>query len=116
VYGIQVQDQDDPYVRIVEISASIIEGLVTGAYPVDLFPICTLTSLIYPQFTKNSTVRHIPEWVPGAIFKKRTSVWQKYIAESCALAFREVRRRMVRSILVLQVQQTTANLSLIRSA
>jgi hypothetical protein len=38
VYGIQIQDQNDPYVRTVESAMTGVEAMVMGAYPVDLFP------------------------------------------------------------------------------
>jgi len=84
VYGIQVQHHDDPYVRKLEIALSAVEGIIAGAYLVDMFPI----------------LRHLPEWMPGATFKKRTSVWRKYITECLELPFQEARRRITSGIAV----------------
>lgn len=42
-YGIDVQEQDDPFIKAAETSISVVDiTLVPGAYLVNLFPICEL--------------------------------------------------------------------------
>lgn len=62
VYGHTVVDNNDPYVRLVdEASRSTSEAAVPGAFLVDLFP----------------SLKHVPEWMPGAGFKKKAKEWRK---------------------------------------
>jgi len=62
VYGHTVVDNNDPYVRLVdEASRSTSEAAVPGAFLVDLFP----------------SLKCVPEWMPGAGFKKKAKEWRK---------------------------------------
>jgi len=62
VYGHTVVDNNDPYVRLVdEASRSTSEAAVPGAFLVDLFP----------------SLKYVPEWMPGAGFKKKAKEWRK---------------------------------------
>lgn len=62
VYGHTVVDNNDRYVRLVsEASRSTSEAAVPGAFLVDLFP----------------SLKHVPEWMPGAGFKKKAKEWRK---------------------------------------
>lgn len=62
VYGHTVSDNNDPYVRLVEeASQSTSEAAVPGAFLVDLFP----------------SLKHVPEWMPGAGFKTKAKEWRK---------------------------------------
>ncbi|KAH9975380.1 cytochrome P450 [Lactifluus volemus] len=61
-YGHTVVDSNDPYVRLVdEASRSTSEAAVPGAFLVDLFP----------------SLKYVPEWMPGAGFKKKAKEWRK---------------------------------------
>ncbi|KAI0295706.1 cytochrome P450 [Russula brevipes] len=61
-YGHTVVDNNDPYVRLVEeASQSTSEAAVPGAFLVDLFP----------------SLKYVPEWMPGAGFKKKAREWRK---------------------------------------
>ncbi|KAI0002554.1 cytochrome P450 [Russula compacta] len=61
-YGHTVVDNNDPYVRLVdEASRSTSEAAVPGAFLVDLFP----------------SLKYVPEWMPGAGFKKKAKEWRK---------------------------------------
>lgn len=61
-YGIQIKEEDDPYVKIAEHGE---EGFTTaavpGAFMVDSFPI----------------LKYVPEWMPGAGFKKKAREWRE---------------------------------------
>ncbi|KAI0066963.1 cytochrome P450 [Artomyces pyxidatus] len=62
VYGHTVVDDQDPYVRLVEkASQSTSEAAVPGAFLVDLFP----------------SLKYVPEWMPGAGFKRKAREWRK---------------------------------------
>ena len=61
-YGMKVMDEGDPYVEAVEAgSAAFGEAFVPGAFLVETFPI----------------LRHIPDWFPGAAFKRKAAAWKK---------------------------------------
>ncbi|KAK0205290.1 cytochrome P450 [Desarmillaria ectypa] len=61
-YGHTVVDENDPYIRLVEAaSQSTSEAAVPGAFLVDLFP----------------SMKYIPEWFPGAQFKRKAREWRK---------------------------------------
>lgn len=61
-YGHTVVDEKDPYIRLVEAaSQSTSEAAVPGAFLVDIFP----------------SMKYIPEWFPGAQFKRKAREWRK---------------------------------------
>lgn len=61
-YGITVQAKDDPYVKLaVEGSRSLIETAIPGRYLVDSLPF----------------LKHIPDWFPGAGFKREGKKYKK---------------------------------------
>ena len=60
-YGIEVKDEDDQYVAAVETGvATFNEAFVPGAFLVETFPI----------------LKHIPDWFPGAGFKRTVAAWK----------------------------------------
>ncbi|KAH9072900.1 hypothetical protein EDB83DRAFT_141097 [Lactarius deliciosus] len=60
--GHTVVDKNDPYVRLVDEGLqSTSEAAVPGPFLVDLF----------------LSLKHVPEWIPGAGFKKRAKEWRK---------------------------------------
>lgn len=61
-YGIQILPADDPYVRAAaDALEGVEEALVPGRFLVDTIP----------------ALRHVPEWVPGAGWKRRVTEWRK---------------------------------------
>ncbi|KAI0768267.1 CyP450 monooxygenase [Trametes elegans] len=60
-YGIDVADEDDPYVAAVEEGvATFNEAFVPGAFLVETFPV----------------LRHVPRWFPGGGFKRTAAAWR----------------------------------------
>ncbi|KAG5650875.1 hypothetical protein H0H81_010675 [Sphagnurus paluster] len=60
-YGLQIQEHDDPYVAISqEAVESLNAAVVPGAFFVDFLPV----------------LKHVPEWVPGAGFKRKARAWR----------------------------------------
>jgi hypothetical protein len=80
VYGIEVQESDDPYISLAEevINAGN-EASVPGAFWVDLFPI-----LVY-----------VPSWFPGAGFQRKAAHWRSLIATLIGRPFRYVQDQLV---------------------
>ncbi|KAI0637236.1 cytochrome P450 [Trametes polyzona] len=59
-YDIEVQSHDDPYIQTAEEAVeSIAETTNAGSYVVDILPF----------------LRFLPEWFPGATFKKQARMW-----------------------------------------
>jgi hypothetical protein len=46
-----------------------------------------------------ATVKHVPEWFPGASFQKTAKIWAKTLADTVENPFQFVKRQMVRSFL-----------------
>jgi hypothetical protein len=80
VYGISVQESDDPYISIAE---EALEGLSTagvpGAFWVDLLPI----------------LKYVPSWFPGASFKKKAARWRAVNHTMAERPFRYVKEQFV---------------------
>ena len=65
LYGITVQESNDPYVSNAEEAlVGIAEAGLPGRFLVDMIPI----------------MKHIPDWFPGAEFKRKAKHW-RYINE-----------------------------------
>lgn len=63
-YGIQVKDENDQYVTAVETGvATFNEAFVPGAFLVETFPF----------------LKHIPDWFPGAGFKRTVAAWKDIV-------------------------------------
>lgn len=61
-YGIEVAEENDPYVAAVEEGvATFNEAFVPGAFLVETFP----------------SLRHIPSWFPGGGFKRTAAKWKE---------------------------------------
>ncbi|KAJ7633666.1 cytochrome P450 [Mycena polygramma] len=78
-YGIDVQPVDDPYVALAHETLHILsEASPPGKYVVDSFPI----------------LKHIPEWFPGAGFKRQAKEWRKLAHAMRDVPFAETKRQM----------------------
>ncbi|KAI0348407.1 cytochrome P450 [Trametopsis cervina] len=78
-YGIEVQEQDDPFIHIAEQSMqSITATLTAGSYLVDVLPF----------------LKYVPEWVPGAGFKQQAREWRHWMLRSLHEPYNEVKRRV----------------------
>ena len=44
-----------------------------------------------------ATVKHVPEWFPGASFQKTAKTWAKTLADTVEKPFQFVKGQMVRS-------------------
>ncbi|KAI0056348.1 cytochrome P450 [Artomyces pyxidatus] len=69
VYGLEVTRTDDPYLMKVEGATDLLANEVTaggGLWLVDIFPF----------------LKHLPDWFPGAGFKRKAAVWKKDIVDS----------------------------------
>lgn len=80
VYGIDIENMDDPHAKLAEMS---MEGLavavVPGAYWVEYFPF----------------LRHIPSWLPGAKFQQIIKKYKPFVEGLVEKPYAEVLRAMV---------------------
>ncbi|KAJ7722333.1 cytochrome P450 [Mycena metata] len=77
-YGIKVLPVDDPYIMMAEEGVKAAEATIAGRFLVDTFPI----------------LRFMPEWFPGAGFKRQAEEWRKIGHAMRDGAFDEVKRQM----------------------
>ncbi|KAJ6563069.1 cytochrome P450 [Mycena vulgaris] len=78
-YGIDALSADDPYLSMVEKAAESLKiAMVPGRFLVDSIPI----------------LKYVPEWVPGANFKRIAREWKEVVKAVQDAPFAEVKRRM----------------------
>ena len=81
VYGITVQESDDPYISMAEEALSGVAAAgIPGAFWVDMFPI----------------LKYVPSWFPGAGFQKKAARWQEGVNSMVENPFRHVQEQLVR--------------------
>ena len=84
-YGIDLEETDDTYYRMVERIAVIAEDvLVPGRYLVEALPV----------------LRHLPSWFPGAYFKRFAADCRREIATIVNTVYEEGVQRMVSTLLI----------------
>ncbi|KAK7031931.1 cytochrome P450 [Favolaschia claudopus] len=78
-YGIDVCETEDPYINIAE---KAMHGLsvasVPGAFLVESLPV----------------LKYVPDWVPGAGFKRNAKEWKKWTCDLLEVPFKETQRNM----------------------
>ncbi|KAF8154532.1 cytochrome P450 [Crassisporium funariophilum] len=84
-YGINVKESEDPYISNAE---KALHGLsvagIPGTFLVDLIPI----------------LKHVPNWIPGASFKRKALQWRSINADVAEKPFRHVKEQMKRGTAV----------------
>ncbi|KAF8552662.1 cytochrome P450 [Imleria badia] len=68
VYGHHVKSTDDAFLKLAEDCVSLLANRIAaggGIWPVDIFP----------------ALKHLPDWFPGAGFKRNAAIWKKQIEE-----------------------------------
>jgi len=70
------------------------EGLLPGAFLVDLIPISMLQNQRFLVLI-SQRVRYIPEWIPGASFKRKANKWRVEIEKCCEAPYDATRRTIV---------------------
>ncbi len=79
-YGIDVKHDSDSYIRNAETAMQAAAVCMNaGSFLVDVFPI----------------LRFIPDWFPGAIFKRKAKEWRKAITAMPAMPMTFVKRSIV---------------------
>ncbi|KAF8992236.1 cytochrome P450 [Cyathus striatus] len=88
-YGIDVLPRDDPYVRLAEDGMQPLSSVAPGSYLVDALP----------------SLKYIPEWFPGAEFKRKARVWKADAKKMVEIPFRDTK---------ININNGTAKPSLVR--
>ena len=80
VYGIEIQESDDPYISLAEEALNgLNEATAPGAFLVDFFPV----------------LKYVPSWFPGAGFQKKAAYWRELNASMIEKPFHHVKEQMV---------------------
>ena len=79
-YGIDVQESNDPYIRVAEEAMKgVSEAGIPGTFWVDLFPM----------------LKYVPSWFPGAGFQKKAAHWRELNKALIETPFRYVKEQLV---------------------
>jgi len=92
-----VKEGDDPFVTLAD-EATVQFSLSTApGFLVNLVPACELSSCldIVKDLILPLSVRHIPDWVPGAGFKKTAMEWRHTLAQMAEGPHQFVKQQMV---------------------
>ena len=80
VYGIIVQESDDPYISLAEeVLNGLAEAGIPGAFLVDMVPI----------------LKYVPSWFPGTSFQKKAARWREALNTMAEKPFRHVQEQLV---------------------
>jgi hypothetical protein len=96
-YGVNIESENDKFYSASEEAMAAVDiALMPGAFLVDLFPI-RMCSCQRGHFSEELiafiiTVKWVPEWVPGAGFKKFARITKKSIDDSVNLPFQHVKK------------------------
>ena len=105
-YGHTVKDDKDPFVRLVEAaSASTSEAAVPDAFLVDRLPSRKHVAL-FALFVSRTycLVKYVPEWMPGAGFKRKAREWRKLSQDMINKPYEMVKGKFVRGLYVVGVK------------
>jgi hypothetical protein len=74
-YGIDAKSVDDPILQLIEKSMHVVsKATIPGVFLVDTLPF-RMSPPLYMNYADLSAVKHVPEWMPGAGFKKQAREW-----------------------------------------
>lgn len=97
VYGYEMAPRNDLFASIADRASEMLtNSFFPGAALVNTFPVCKhgffIRSVEIPNF---QTVQHLPEWCPGAGFKKFARECKKLTRELRDLPYNFVQKQMV---------------------
>ena len=101
-YGYKVQSYDDPYLQLVErVTKMTVEAGSHASTLVDFFPICLWSSRILLNCSPNTDiVIYMPDWLPGAGFKRHAAKTKVLVREWLDRPFNMVKQQMVKLVIV----------------
>ncbi|KAF8992234.1 cytochrome P450 [Cyathus striatus] len=77
-YGVDVLPRDDPYVKLAEEGMQPLSSVAPGSYLVDAIP----------------ALKYVPDWFPGAEFKRKAKVWREKAERMIEIPFRDTKRNI----------------------
>ena len=96
MYGIRIRPKDDPYIQVAQ---KALEGISAagspGTFLVDTIPMCESLTIIFFYMIYGRPVKYVPEWMPGAGFKKKARLWRKPTVEMSVTPLMAVKKAMV---------------------
>jgi hypothetical protein len=107
-YG-DVRDGETDFMHLGDRNVEIISKALSGQFLVDYLPICEYCIVVYPNVAYGphaNRVKYVPEWMPGAGFKRQAAIWKKQTYESIELPFNMVKKRKVLHTIVLVSQSS----------
>jgi hypothetical protein len=79
-YGLDIEQKDDPYIQTSEEAVhALAVAAIPGTFLVDIFPF----------------LKYVPEWMPGAGFKKKAKEWSKLTLKMLNLTYDASKERIV---------------------
>ena len=96
-YGLDIRTWDDPYLmRAEECLHLIAKAGNPGAFLVDILPACTPPHSILSGFPELflALVKYVPEWMPGASFKRKAREWRGVAERFYTIPFDFVKQSM----------------------
>jgi len=103
VYGHQVKSSsEDSLLALADEGTEIIKGIASGIgiWPVDIIPACTSYQIhhLATQLECFNIVRHLPEWFPGAGFKRKAAQWRPKMEDFVDIPFQSVLNAVVSAL------------------
>ncbi|THH13120.1 hypothetical protein EW146_g7061 [Bondarzewia mesenterica] len=89
-YGLTIETADDPYLQRADEALAIIDKAGNpGSFYVDIIPILGLFK-----------VKYVPEWIPGAGFKRKAREWRAFVDMFMVMPFNSVKEDMQKGVAV----------------
>lgn len=88
----------DPLIYIAEKGANAFSvSTQRGKWMVDTFPIRAFASLYISRSIEkpNKKVKYLPQWMPGAEFKRLAASWKKLVLDELDIPFEFVKQKLV---------------------
>ena len=102
-YGYELQ-RDDPYVTL---AAHAIEGLTETfglGFLVDMFPIRKVFSWLFCIWAlKTTSVKYVPDWMPGAGWKRKAKLWRTSTMEILELPWTTLMDKYVGILIIFEL-------------
>jgi len=108
-YGIKMQTKNDPYIQLAEDAfAAGSSAANAGSYLVDVFPLCKclVNFLSVVGLILLYTVKYVPEWMPGAVFKRQARIWKELITRMPIMPYDACKKTWVRVFSKFPILQT----------
>ena len=96
-YGLDIRNSDDPYLKRAEECLGIIDKAGNpGSFLVDIIPACAHGSFLFTFLCLNlpPSVKYVPEWMPGASFKRKAREWRGVAERFYTIPFDFVKQSM----------------------